>query len=147
MDLSNLKPAKGSNKKPKRIGRGPGSGHGKTSGKGHKGQLARSGINKRPWFEGGQMPLQRRVPKRGFTNISRIEFSVVNIASLNKFESGTEVTPEFLRSKGLVKKNQPVKILGNGELKVSLKIIAHAYSESAVKKIEEAGGSATKVGI
>src|SRR5947207_3482490 len=121
MRLSDLRPAAGATKKRKRIGRGPGSGHGKTSGKGHKGQKARSGGGVRPGFEGGQNPLFRRLPKRGFTNIFRREYAIVNLEVLNNFAAGTEVTPEVLVQSGIVKNPKSgIKILGNGELTVQL---------------------------
>ena len=141
MKLHELKPAAGSRKKPKRIGRGPGSGLGKTAGRGEKGQRSRSGYASRRGFEGGQMPLHRRLPKRGFTNIFRTECRVVNVGRLNAFEAGAEVTPEKLEEVGLLKKgNSPVKILGNGELKVALTVRVHRVSGAAAKKIEAAGG-------
>ncbi len=146
--LSNLKYAEGSKKNKKRVGRGPGSGHGKTAARGMNGQLSRSGAKKKAWFEGGQMPLQRRVPKFGFTNIFRIEYQVVNIQDLQKFADAEEkvVNSESLRKFGLVKKkNQPVKILGSGELKGKLQVEANAFSKSAQEKIEAAGGSIKKI--
>ncbi len=148
--LSNLKYKEGSRKKRKRIGRGQGSGHGGTSTRGHKGQGSRSGVSYRPWFEGGQMPLVRRVPKFGFTNIFKTEYQIVNINKLetlaksNKFPDGV-VNPEILYQIGAVsKKSLPIKILGNGELKTKLDVTAHAFSNSAVQKIEAAGGK-TKI--
>lgn len=142
MNLSNLKYSEGARKNKRRVGRGTGSGRGKTSGKGHKGQNARSGATKRSWFEGGQMPLQRRVPKRGFTNIFRKEYSVVNVGDLERCGEN-EVSPDVLRGCRLVrKKNTRVKVLGNGELKKPLNVKAHSFSKSATKKIEEAGGKA-----
>ncbi len=149
--LSNLKYNEGSRKKRKRIGRGQGSGHGGTSTKGHKGQNSRSGVSYRPWFEGGQMPLSRRVPKFGFTNISRVEFQVVNVQNLEtlaatgKFPDGL-VNPEILHNIGAVsKKTLPVKVLGNGELKSKLEVTAHAFSTTATKKIESAGGKSLTI--
>lgn len=143
MDLSNLKHADGATKNRKRIGRGQGSGTGKTSGKGHNGQLARAGTNHRAWFEGGQMPLQRRVPKRGFTNIFRRSFDVVNLSDLTKLTE-TEVTPEVLIKARLIrKKGALIKVLGNGECTKAFEIKAHAFSKSAIEKIEKAGGKAT----
>ncbi|MFO7152553.1 MAG: 50S ribosomal protein L15 [Bacillota bacterium] len=143
MRLHDLKPAKGSKKRPKRVGRGIGSGHGKTSTRGHKGQNARSGGGVRPGFEGGQMPLIRRIPKRGFTNIFKKEYAIVNVKDLNVFEDNTRVTPELLKEKGLIKQiKDGVKILGDGELKVKLEVVAHAFSSSAREKIEAAGGKA-----
>lgn len=142
MKLHELTPAEGSTKARKRIGRGAGSGQGKTAGKGHKGQKARAGRGMRPGFEGGQMPLQRRIPKRGFVNIFRTEKAIVNVASLDKaFENGDKVTIEALVEKGLVKKVlDGVKVLGNGEITKALTVEANAFSESAKQKIEAAGG-------
>ncbi|MFZ5980661.1 MAG: 50S ribosomal protein L15 [Candidatus Zixiibacteriota bacterium] len=140
MDLHNLKPPKGSKKNRKRVGRGSGSGLGKTSGRGHKGQRARSGSKKRIGDEGGQMPLHRRVPKFGFTNIFKKEFQIVNVAALNKCEAG-EITGETLVAAGLVKTTSiPIKILGRGEVAKAFTIKAAAFTESAVAKIEAAGG-------
>lgn len=142
MDLNTLKPALGSTKNRKRIGRGPGSGHGKTSTKGHKGQKARSGGSIKAGFEGGQMPLQRRLPKRGFTPFTRVEYSLVNIKQLDVFEAGTSVDSALLVSKGLIKSScDIVKILGNGELSKALKITATKFSQSAREKIVAAGGT------
>jgi len=147
--LSNLTPAKGSRRKTKRIGRGQGSGHGGTATKGHKGARSRSGHKFKMWFEGGQMPLTRRVPKFGFTPRNRTELQVVNVATLailveKKKLTGGVVTPEVLYNIGTIaKKNVPVKILGDGDLKVKLEISAHAFSKSALTKIEAAGGKAT----
>lgn len=142
MKLHELSPANGSTKARKRIGRGAGSGQGKTAGKGHKGQKARAGRGMRPGFEGGQMPLQRRIPKRGFVNIFRTEMAIVNVASLEKsFEAGETVTIEALVEKGLVKKVlDGVKVLGNGDITKALTVQANAFSESAKQKIEAAGG-------
>jgi len=140
--LHNLKPPKGAAKKPKRLGRGFGSGSGKQAGRGHKGQRSRSGGPKGPGFEGGQMPLIRRLPKRGFTNPSRVEYKVVNLSDLNKFAKGSVVDPSVLRQARLVKGKDPlVKILGDGELKRALKVKAHKFSKTAVEKIAAAGGS------
>jgi large subunit ribosomal protein L15 len=142
MDLNTLKPALGSTKNRKRIGRGPGSGHGKTSTKGHKGQKARSGGSIKAGFEGGQMPLQRRLPKRGFTPLTRVEYSVVNLGQLNTFESGSVVDAAFLVSKGLIKCScDAVKILGNGDLSKALNVTATKFSQSARDKIVAAGGT------
>ncbi len=147
--LSNLTPAKGSRKKVKRIGRGQGSGHGGTATKGHKGAKARSGHKFKLWFEGGQMPLTRRVPKFGFKPRHRFEYQAVNVETLEtaiaaKKLSGSAITPQVLYDAGVIsKKNEPVKILGNGELKTKLEVTAHAFSKSAVAKIEAAGGKAT----
>lgn len=139
MKLHELSPAKGSKHARKRVGRGPGSGIGKTSGRGEKGQKSRSGSSTRPGFEGGQMPLVRRVPKRGFTNIWKTEYAVINLAQLA--ELGSDVTPDLLADLGLVRKGKPVKVLGDGEIGKALKISAHRFSKSARQKIEAAGGS------
>lgn len=142
MDLNTLKPALGSTKDRKRIGRGTGSGHGKTATKGHKGQKARSGGSIKAGFEGGQMPLQRRLPKRGFTPLERVEYSVVNLGQLDIFEAGAEVDTAALVAKGLVKGTKClVKILGNGDITKALKIAATKFSQSAKEKIVAAGGS------
>ncbi|HRE41489.1 MAG TPA: 50S ribosomal protein L15 [Ignavibacteria bacterium] len=146
--LSNLKYAEGSRKKPKRIGRGQGSGHGGTSTRGHKGAKSRSGYKNRAWFEGGQMPLQRRVPKFGFTNPHRVEYNVLNLGKLQKLiDSGkiteTVINKEFLLKERLLSgKNLPLKILGEGELTSKLEISADAFSKTAVEKIEKLGGKA-----
>jgi len=143
MKLNELKPPKGARKKRKRIGRGEGSGHGGTSTKGHKGYKARSGGKRSPGFEGGQMPLQRRIPKRGFKNPSRKEWSVVNLRDLSAFPDGAVVDVEGMKTSGLVKKvGFGVKILGEGEISRSLTVRAQAFSLSARKKIEAAGGKA-----
>jgi len=143
MDLGSLKPADGAVRKKKRIGRGQASGTGGTAGKGHKGQRSRAGSKIRPWFEGGQMPLQRRVPKRGFTNIFRKEFQIVNVKDLERLKDSKKVTPEALYESGLIKKkNVKVKILGHGDLSAALEVSAHAFSGSAKEKIEKAGGKA-----
>ena len=144
MKLHELSPAAGSKKEVKRIGRGAGSGQGNTAGKGHKGQKARAGRGMRPGFEGGQMPLQRRVPKRGFVNIFGKEFSIVNVSALDQsFEDGAVVDIDALIEKGLVKKVlDGVKILGNGEISKKLTVQVNAYSEAAKQKIEAAGGKA-----
>jgi large subunit ribosomal protein L15 len=142
MKLHELSPAAGSTKERKRIGRGAGSGQGKTAGKGHKGQKARAGRGMRPGFEGGQMPLQRRIPKRGFNNIFRTEMAIVNVAALEaNYDAGAVVTIDSLIEKGLVKKVlDGVKVLGYGELSKALTVQANAISESAKQKIEAAGG-------
>lgn len=146
MDLSNLSPAPGSRAPRKRLGRGPGSGLGKTSGRGHKGKGARSGGNTHPRFEGGQMPLQRRLPKRGFHNPFRTAYTVVNLAKLEAaFEAGAVVDAVALVARGLVRKGQPVKVLGHGTLRKALTVKAHAFSESAKAAIGSAGGSAEVV--
>ena len=143
MKLHELKPAAGSTTAPKRLGRGVGSGLGKTSGKGHKGAKARSGGGKRPGFEGGQMPLTMRLPKRGFTNKFRKELVAINVSRLDIFEDGTEVTPATLIEAGLTKNVlDGIKILGNGEITRKLTVKAHAFSASAKEKIEAAGGKA-----
>ena len=150
--LSNLTPAAGSRKNTKRIGRGQGSGHGKTSTKGHKGAKSRSGHKFKLWFEGGQMPLSRRVPKFGFRSRNREEAQGVNVQSLERLVvekrlKGSAVNPELMHSLGLIsKKHGPVKILGNGDLKAKLEVSAHAFSKSAIAKIEAAGGKATVLG-
>ena len=148
MRLDELKPAAGSSKKRKRVGRGDGSGHGKTSCRGHKGQGARSGGNVQPGFEGGQMPLQRRLPKRGFHNPFRIEMSVVNLGQLESFPAGVEVTPESLSQQGLLTgKQSRVKILGEGSLSRALTVKAHGFSAKAKEKIEAAGGKAELIAL
>ena len=147
MRLHQLSPAPGSTKERKRVGRGPASGQGKTAGKGHKGQKARAGRGMRAGFEGGQMPLQRRVPKRGFVNIFGKEMTIVNLSALeDKFESGAVVDIDALIAAGLVKKTlDGVKILGNGDITKNLTVQANAFSESAKQKIEAAGGKAEVV--
>lgn len=141
MKLHELKPSEGSRKEKKRVGRGMASGHGKTSGRGHKGQKARSGGGVRPGFEGGQNPLYRRLPKRGFTNPTRKEYAIINLDTLNRFEEGTNVTPELLIETGIIKNARDgIKVLGNGEITVKLTVSAHKFSQSAVEKIEAAGG-------
>lgn len=144
MKLHDLSPAAGSTKARKRIGRGPASGQGKTAGKGHKGQLARAGRGMRAGFEGGQMPLQRRVPKRGFNNIFRTEMAIVNVATLDKyFEDGDTVTVEALLEKGILNKTlDGVKVLGQGGISKKLTVQVNAFSDSAKSKIEAAGGKA-----
>ncbi len=151
MDLSNLKPAAGSTKNPKRIGRGEGSGHGGTSTKGHKGQKSRSGGKIPAWFEGGQMPLQRRIPKYGFKNRNRTAYDPINIGRLavlveeGRVDEGGTVSPETLKALGIGGKNGRYKILGDGDFTVKLNVHAHAFSKTAREKIEAAGGSATVV--
>ncbi len=145
MNLGKLKFQSGSRKNAKRVGRGPGSGHGKTSCRGHKGQHARSGAKFRAWFEGGQMPLQRRIPKRGFTNIFKKEYQLVNLSDLESLK-GKSYSPETLYDARVIrKKNVPVKVLGNGELKSAIEIQAHAFSKTAIEKIETAGGKAIQL--
>lgn len=139
--LNQLENTRGARKKLKLVGRGPGSGHGKTSCRGHKGQLSRSGGGKGPSFEGGQMPLYRRLPKRGFTNIFRKDYGVINIDKLNQFNNDTEITPELLCEKGLVKHQVHVKILGKGKLNRKLNVTAHKFSKNAKQAIEEKGGT------
>jgi large subunit ribosomal protein L15 len=142
MKLNELKPVEGARHYKKRVGRGTGSGLGKTSTRGHKGQNARSGGGVRPGFEGGQTPLFKRLPKRGFTNINRLEYAVVNVSDLNTFEAGSVVDLQALKQKGLVKKEyEGVKVLGNGELKVALTVKAKKFSDAAKEKISAAGGS------
>lgn len=143
MKLNELKAPIGSKHRKKRLGRGQGSGHGKTSGKGHKGQQARSGGTVRPGFEGGQMPIQRRIPVRGFTSLSHKDYNIINLDMLGDFPENTVITPKFLKSVGMIKKTgDGVKILGNGELIKPLIIKAHCFSKSAEAKIREAGGRA-----
>jgi len=144
MNLNSLKSVK-LKKKPKRLGRGTGSGKGKTCGKGHKGQRSRSGHKQRAWFEGGQMPLQRRLPKFGFTNIFRKEFSIINIGELEKYAVGKKVDVEELRKTRKIKKKFPVKILGKGEIKKALEVSAHIFSKSAEEKITKAGGKVIRL--
>ncbi|RAU94511.1 50S ribosomal protein L15 [Paenibacillus sp. YN15] len=142
MKLHELSPAPGSKHPKKRVGRGIGSGMGKTATRGHKGQWARSGGGVRPGFEGGQNPLFRRLPKRGFKNFNRVEYAIVNLEDLNQFAAGTVVTPESLKETGIVKNQKDgIKILGNGELTVSLTVKANKFSQSAVEKITAAGGT------
>jgi large subunit ribosomal protein L15 len=141
VNLSNLRPPKGSRHRKVRVGRGIGSKLPKTAGAGNKGQKSRKGFSRRPGFEGGQMPLHRRIPKRGFTNIFRSEFAVLNVDRLNVFSAGEVVTPELLRERGIVRRaSRPVKILGEGDLKAALTVRAHAFSKSAEQKITSAGG-------
>jgi large subunit ribosomal protein L15 len=147
MKLHELAPAKGAKKKRKRIGRGPGSGHGKTATKGHKGLLARSGGGKRPGFEGGQMPLIRRLPKFGFNNPFRIDYAIVNLKALAGLGTVDPITPQALVDAGLIKRTRrPVKVLGMGELGRAVVVQAHKFSQSAVAKIEAAGGRAEVIG-
>jgi large subunit ribosomal protein L15 len=148
MRLDDLRPAKGAKKPRKRIGRGPGSGHGKTATKGHKGQGARSGGLKAPGFEGGQMPLYRRLPKRGFHSPNRVEYAVVNLKSLGAFAANTVVDPDSLVTAGIIKKSdrERVKVLGDGDVAHALTVKAHAVSGSARTKIEAVGGSVELLG-
>ena len=146
MELNNLKPKKGSRHAKKRVGRGPGSGHGKTAGRGEKGQKSRSGFSRMLGFEGGQMPLHRRLPKRGFTNIFKKEHAIVNLSDLERFDNGTTVDEASLRQAGLVKgKHDGVKVLGNGELTKKLTVHAKKFSASARKAIEAAGGTCQEI--
>ncbi|MBW1782497.1 MAG: 50S ribosomal protein L15 [Deltaproteobacteria bacterium] len=141
MKINELSPAEGSRKKRKRVGRGPGSGHGKTACRGHKGQKSRSGGSVRPGFEGGQMPLQRRLPKRGFTNIFKKEYNIINIDDLNRFESDALIDPAAFQKAGLVKKMRDgIKLLGNGELGRPVVVRIHKVSKAAKEKVEAAGG-------
>ena len=141
MNLESLSPVKGSVSNRKRVGRGHGSGLGKTSGRGHKGAGQRSGNKRRPWFEGGQMPLARRLPRRGFTNIFREKIQIVNICDLNEIDENSNIDPLFLENNGLIKSSlKPVKILGNGDLKKKFTVSASSFSNSAKTKIENAGG-------
>jgi len=146
MNLSNLHPSKGSRKQDKRRGRGPGSGQGKTAGRGHKGQKSIAGYSRKKGFEGGQMPLHRRLPKRGFTNIFKTEYTEINLVDLAKL-AGQEIGPKELRTAGLIKKEaERVKILGRGEISAAKTIQAHKFSRSAQEKIEKAGGQAVVIG-
>ena len=147
ISLNDLHPAKGSTHKKKRVGRGPGSGLGKTAGRGEKGQKSRSGYSSKIGFEGGQMPLHRRLPKRGFTNIFKKEWIEVNLASLDQhFQADEEITPELLHERGLIKKaRRDVVVLGTGEISKALRISAHRFTKSARAKIEQAGGAATVI--
>jgi large subunit ribosomal protein L15 len=148
MSLSNLRPPRGARRPRKRVGRGPGSGHGKTASRGSKGAKSRSGFRFKRGFEGGQMPLHRRVPKRGFHNPFRVEYAVVNLDTLaERFDAGTSVTPDLLRERGIVREaTAPVKILGRGEIGKALTVQAHKFSESAVQKIAAAGGTTEVIG-
>lgn len=147
LGLNNIKPAPGSTHKKKRVGRGPGSGLGKTAGRGNKGQKSRSGYSSRPGFEGGQMPLQRRLPKRGFTNIFKKQWIEISLAKIEQnFNAGDEITPEVLHERGLIKKaKHDLVILGNGDISKGLNISAHRFTKAAREKIEKAGGSATVI--
>lgn len=139
--IGQLKPPEGAKKNPKRVGRGESSGHGNYSGRGSKGALSRSGTKKRPWFEGGQMPLLRRLRKKGFSNKKfRLEYNIVNIRELVKFESETEITPETLRKNKIVKRKGPIKLLADGDIRVPLIVKLHSASKPAIEKISAAGG-------
>jgi len=140
MNLDSMKPPKGSRRPPKRVGRGPGSGLGKTSARGHKGQRARTGGTSKVGFEGGQMPMARRLPKRGFKNPFRVAFQAVNVGDLKKFDANTEVDPSALRAAGLATRRAPVKVLGGGGIDRPLTVRAHAFSKSAADAIAAAGG-------
>src|SRR5947207_12122049 len=148
LSLNSLRPAKGSTHKKKRVGRGPGSGLGKTAGRGEKGQKSRSGYSAKIGFEGGQMPLHRRLPKRGFTNIFRKRWLEVSLAALERhFAANEEITPELLHHRGIIKKaKHDIVVLGNGEVSKALKISAHRFTKAAREKIEKAGGSVTVIG-
>ena len=148
LSLNNIRPAKGSTHKKKRVGRGPGSGLGKTAGRGEKGQKSRSGYSRKIGFEGGQMPLHRRLPKRGFTNIFKKRWLEVNLAALERhFSANEEVTPELLHERGIIKKaKHDVVVLGTGELGKPLRISAHRFTKSAREKIEKAGGTVSEIG-
>ncbi len=147
MELHNLSPKAGSTKDRKRVGRGPGSGNGKTAGKGHKGQLSRSGHSHKRNFEGGQMPLVRRMPKRGFTNIFRKEFVIVNVGQLERFPAGSEVTPDLLLAEGVISQlRDGLKILGDGSLSRKLTVRAHKFSKKAQETIQAAGGACEVIG-
>lgn len=146
MELNNLRPALGATRNRKRIGRGPGSGHGKTATKGHKGQKARSGGSVKAGFEGGQMPLQRRLPKRGFTPLSRIEYAIVNLKQLNAFEDGSVVDLQALLERGIIRKSlDGLKVLADGVLERKLTVKAHRFSGAAKEKISAAGGAAEEI--
>ena len=149
ISLNTLKPAKGSTHKKKRVGRGPGSGLGKTAGRGEKGQKSRSGYSRKIGFEGGQMPLHRRLPKRGFTNISKKRWLEISLAALDQhFNAGEEITPEVLHDRGLIKKaKHDVVVLGNGEVSKALRVSAHRFTKSAREKIEKAGGAVVEIGV
>ena len=148
ISLNTLKPAKGSTHKKKRVGRGPGSGLGKTAGRGEKGQKSRSGYSRKIGFEGGQMPLHRRLPKRGFTNIFKKRWLEISLAALDQhFNAGEEITPEVLHDRGLIKKaKHDVVVLGNGEVSKALRVSAHRFTKSAREKIEKAGGAVVEIG-
>jgi large subunit ribosomal protein L15 len=147
ISLNSLRPAEGSTHKKKRVGRGPGSGLGKTAGRGEKGQKSRSGYSRKIGFEGGQMPLHRRLPKRGFTNIFKKQWLEVSLAALEKnFNADEEITPELLHSRGIIKKaKHDVVVLGNGEVSKPLRVSAHRFTKSAKEKIEKAGGAAVEI--
>ena len=145
MQLGKLRPAHGATRKTKRVGHGPGSGHGKTSCRGHKGHKQRSGYRVKFGFEGGQMPMTRRIPKRGFANIFKEKFEIVNIETLSKLEPNTVVTPDLLKEKGLIRGKNKLKILGQGDISVPLAVKAHKFSKAAVEKITGAKGTAEEI--
>lgn len=147
LTLANLSPQEGSRKPKKRVGRGPGSGHGKTSGRGHKGAKARSGYQSKPGFEGGQMPLQRRLPKRGFNNIFRKQYEIIGLGQLDAFEAGQEISTETLVAAGLAKAGNGVKILANGEISKALTVKVEKVSGTARELIEKAGGTVVETGV
>ena len=147
LTLANLSPQEGSRKPKKRVGRGPGSGHGKTSGRGHKGAKARSGYQSKPGFEGGQMPLQRRLPKRGFNNIFRKQYEIIGLGQLDAFEAGQEISTETLVAAGLVKAGNGVKILANGEISKALTVKVEKVSGTARELIEKAGGTVVETAV
>ena len=146
MDLSRLHPASGATREKKRVGRGPGSGHGKTASRGHKGRRSRSGGNSPPGYEGGQMPLQRRLPKRGFRPVSRVEYAIVNLGQLAAFPAGSAVGPAELTARRIVRKGRPIKCLADGTLSHALTIRLHAFSEKARERITAAGGTVEVLG-
>jgi len=146
-ELSNLKPPEGAHRVAKRVGRGPGSGNGKTAGRGQKGQKARAASKKKPGFEGGQMPIYRRLPRRGFKPLNKVEWAIVNVYDLNEFEAGAEVTPEILAAQGFIRKpTDKVKVLGDGEVEIAVVVHAHKFSKSAEAKIKAKGGSVEVIG-
>ena len=146
MDLSRLHPAPGSKRRHKRVGRGPGSGNGKTAGRGHKGRRSRSGGNSSPGYEGGQMPLVRRLPKRGFRPLDHVQYAIVNLRDLARFAAGSAVGPDEMKKSGLIRGRGPIKCLGAGALAHALTVRAHAFSAKAREQIEAAGGSVEVVG-
>jgi len=145
INLGNLSPNKGANRQRKRLGRGPGSGHGKTAGRGHKGFKSRSGSGIKPGFEGGQMPLQRRLPKRGFSNINTIKYSIVSLSQLDRLDAGSEVTTDTLIEQGIADKGLPVKILANGDISKAVTVTVEKVSAGAKAKIEAAGGKVLQI--
>jgi large subunit ribosomal protein L15 len=148
LTLNSLTPARGANRKPKRVGRGIGTGHSKTSTRGYKGQKSRSGTSIRPSFEGGQMPLHRRLPKRGFHNLFRKEYAIVNLETLAKFDAGSQIDPQILKEKGIIGKvKDGLKILGSGELPHAIHVRTHKISKSALDKIQKAGGTVEMITV